>query len=188
MLFYPSKIFIALSSSALILANGTIGSVQAIQTMAEQAIDTVTVASTEDPTDTIASNTAPKESKTETIGTGSIREVATPTPKPTPTPTPTPAISIENNQPANQQSANQQTTGQQSSTNNNSSSQTQQNTNPQPAAPQHSSSGTMMFYFSSYGDDAEATFNACAAEADRHGTASCNVTADDSGYLLTYSD
>lgn len=172
MLFYSSKIFVALSSSALILANGAIGSVKAVEKFIANSADTVIAVDTSTPDSKETGNTTPKESKTNSIGTESTKKIPTPTPEPTPTPTPTPA---QRNSTVNQPAVNNATT------------QNQSSNNTQPA-PQQSSSGTQMFYFSSYGDDAGATFNACVAAANSHGTANCEVTADDSGYLLTYSD
>lgn len=96
MLFYPSKIFVALSLSSLILARGTVGSIEALQITTSHGDIIATTETPVEPTDTTPEPTSttiastPKEAKTETIGTGTVTAVATPTPEPTPTPTEAP--------------------------------------------------------------------------------------------------
>lgn len=172
MLFYSSKLFMALTVSSLILTKGTIGGISKISSMIPQDVavtktDNIIVSSEDD-----------EPLREDAIGTGTVKNIATPTPEPTPTPTPEIVKEKTNNSNTNSLSNNS------SSNSNSTSNSSAANSAPAPAP---AASGSMMFYFSSYGDDAEATFNACVAEANRHGTASCDVAADDSGYLLTYS-
>lgn len=87
MLFYSSKLFVALAASSMILAKGTISGVQTIQTM--QPKETATV-ETKKETEYIATPSPTKRpSKIESISTDSVDEMVVPTPEPTPEATPT---------------------------------------------------------------------------------------------------
>lgn len=188
--FYSTKIGIVLSVTIALLSKGAVTSVTRTSEMiSKQNQMKEAIAAVDNAKDT-PEVTAPietgdptgeaKEGKNVKIRTDSVEEMIVPTPEPTPTPTPTPVPKKETYSGAsgNSGNTNSNTQSNSASANNSSSSGGSQSV---------SSSGTRMFYFDSYGGDSEAAYNACVAEANAHAVASCNVTADDSGYLLEYS-
>lgn len=183
MMYFSQKLLITLTVTTLLLGKGVVGSgrqiITSIQTSlnsaeevkkAEEATRSTTVP--EINYDDIESENDTTEGNNKSIGTDSETVMVVPTPEPTPTPTPTPKTST--------QSGGRSSFSPSHSGNNGSNSGT---SNPVPAT----NSGTKLFAFSSYEDDADATFNACVAEANNHASASCDVAGDDSGYILTYS-